>query len=167
MSELLKSFGIQGKILLWQVVNFGILFLALWFILYKPIRRLLEEREGKVAESLEKAEQLEKKSQALEGEFRQKMIEQRKELEELHTKALKEQEKIKKEMRERTEKEAQKFMEEARTLALEEKAQILQSLEQEVKQTAVFLAGKILEKEIDEEKQKELLVQAIKILKNG
>ena len=59
MSEILKSFGIEGKILIWQAINFGILFAILWKFMYKPIRKVMKEREEKVKESLEKAEKLE------------------------------------------------------------------------------------------------------------
>ena len=66
MEQLLQSFGIDGRILFWQAINFGVLFAVLWFLLYKPLRRIMKDREDKVRESLEGADKLETKSKELE-----------------------------------------------------------------------------------------------------
>ena len=165
MESLLSSFGLDGKILLWQMVNFGILFLILSRFLFRPVKKLMKEREERVRESLTQAEKLEKKSKELEEKLKKDMASQRKELEEMHAKSLALQEKIRKEMKIKAEEEVKKMMEDARALAEEEKRSLVESLEGEIKTIAVALASKVLEKEIDEKKQKELLEEAVKTLK--
>ncbi len=159
--ELLRSFGIEGKVLLWQIINFSVLFGVLWYFLYKPINKLMADREGKIAESLNKANELEQKSKELEKEFKTKMAEQRKELEEMHTKALEQQARIKKEMKAKADEEARMIVEEARGIIISEKQQMMDALEAEIKQLAVSLAKRILEKEIDEKDQKKIMEQAL------
>lgn len=165
MTEVMKSFGIEWKLLLWQAVNFGLLFLILSKFFYKPARKVMKEREDKVRESLERADALEKKSEELEGKFRRRMAEERKEIEDIHKRALEGQEKLRKELLVKTEEEAQRIFKEAEQLAAEEKAQVLKSLEDEIKKTAVLLASKILEKEINEKTEKKFLEQALGELK--
>lgn len=165
MEQLLNSFGIKWEILIWQVINFGVLFFVLSRFLYKPIKRLMQERENKIAESLKKAEELDEKSKKFEEELRQKMSEQRKEIEEMHQKAMSQQEMLRKDLKAKAEEEVQKIISEAKDMAAAEKEQILSSLEAEVKQLAVSLASKVLEREIDEEKEKELLENALGVLK--
>src|SRR3989338_814986 len=164
--ELLRSFGIEGKVLLWQIINFGLLFAVLWYFLYKPIKKIMAERESKISDSLNKATQLEEKSKKLEDELKVKMAEQRKELEEMHTKALAQQDKVRKDMKALAEEEARKIVEEARSIIAQEKQNMFVALESEVKQLAATLATKILEKEVDEKSQKKLMEEALAVLKS-
>jgi len=52
MNQLLSAFGIDWHLLLINVINFGLLLLALWYFLYGPIVRTLEARRQKVAQSV-------------------------------------------------------------------------------------------------------------------
>lgn len=56
MDQLLEAFGINGSLLLAQLVNFGILFVALTWLLYKPVMKTLDERRAKVAQGVIDAE---------------------------------------------------------------------------------------------------------------
>jgi len=165
MNEVLKSFGIEKWILFWQMVNFGVLFLILWKFLYKPLRTIMQEREEKIQESLNKADALEKRSEKFEEELKEKMSAQRSEIEEIHEKARKTQEELKKELRAKAEEESAKIIQEARAATEQERKHILASVEKEVQKAAVLLAEKILEKEIDAKKQKELVDEALGRLK--
>lgn len=166
MEQLLKSFGIEWEILIWQVVNFGVLFWILSRFLYKPLKKVIHDREKKIAASLHEADQLKKKSKEMEGEFKRQMSDQRKEIEEMHEKARKANEQLRKELRAQAEGEAKRIIEEARAAADEDKKEIMASVEDEVKRLAVALAGKVLEKEIDETKEMELMTEAVDMLKS-
>ncbi len=56
MAELFEAFGIDWKILVINLVNFGALLLVLWYFLYGPIVRMLEARRRQIAEGVEAAE---------------------------------------------------------------------------------------------------------------
>lgn len=56
MDQLLDAFGIDWKLLIAQAVNFGVLFVALWFFLFKPVMKTLDERAKKIAQGVEDAE---------------------------------------------------------------------------------------------------------------
>jgi F-type H+-transporting ATPase subunit b len=56
MDQLLEAFGIDWKLLIAQMVNFGVLLVALWFFLYKPVMKTLDERARKIAQGVEDAE---------------------------------------------------------------------------------------------------------------
>lgn len=167
MDQLLKSFGIEWKILIWQVINFGVLFFILSRFLFKPLKKAIHDREKKISASLHEADQLKKKSKEMENEFNRQMRDQRKEIEEMHAKARAANEKLKVELRFQAEEESKRMIAEARASAEEEKKEIMTSLEDEVKGLAIALAGKVLEREIDEEKEKELMKKAVDILKNS
>lgn len=56
MDEIINAFGIDGRLIIIQIVNFAILMAALGYFLYKPILKLLQEREEKIAQGLKDAE---------------------------------------------------------------------------------------------------------------
>ena len=56
MSELFAAFGINWKLLLVQAFNFGLLLLALWYFLYTPVLKMIDDRREKIAEGVQNAE---------------------------------------------------------------------------------------------------------------
>lgn len=56
MDQLFSAFGIDWKLLVAQAVNFGVLFAALTYLLYKPTMKTLDERRQKVAQGVKDAE---------------------------------------------------------------------------------------------------------------
>ncbi len=56
MESLLDAFGIDWKLLIAQLVNFGVLFFALTYLLYKPVLKTLDERKAKIAQGVLDAE---------------------------------------------------------------------------------------------------------------
>ena len=56
MEQLFEAFGIDGKLLLAQLINFGVLFVLLTWLLYKPVMKTLDERRAKIAQGVEDAE---------------------------------------------------------------------------------------------------------------
>ncbi len=56
MSQVLSVFGIDWRLLLINAVNFGLVLLALWYFLYAPILKMLEERRKKVSDGVRDAE---------------------------------------------------------------------------------------------------------------
>ena len=52
----MEAIGINVAGLITQLVSFGVLFLVLWLLLYKPIVRMLDERSERIRESLEASE---------------------------------------------------------------------------------------------------------------
>ena len=68
MQALLSAFGISGSLLLAQAVNFGILLVVLWYFLYKPVMKVLAERQQKVAQGVMDAERAAEKLKGADAE---------------------------------------------------------------------------------------------------
>lgn len=56
MESLIQAFGIDVRLITIQVINFAVLAAALSYFLYKPILRIVGEREEKIKEGVENAE---------------------------------------------------------------------------------------------------------------
>jgi F-type H+-transporting ATPase subunit b len=57
MNALLAAFGIDWRLLIVNIVNFGILLGVLWYFLYKPLTNMLESRRMRIAEGVQNAEE--------------------------------------------------------------------------------------------------------------
>ena len=57
MNQLLDQLGIDWKLFLSQAINFFILLLVLTFFVYKPVIKIIKERNKKIKEGLDKAEE--------------------------------------------------------------------------------------------------------------
>jgi F-type H+-transporting ATPase subunit b len=61
MEQLFETFGIDWKLLLAQIVNFGVLAAGLTYFLYRPVMKTLDDRRAKVAQGIEDAEEASEK----------------------------------------------------------------------------------------------------------
>jgi F-type H+-transporting ATPase subunit b len=56
MEQLITAFGIDAKLIIIQILNFGILMGLLTYFLYKPLLGMLNKREDKIAQGMKDAE---------------------------------------------------------------------------------------------------------------
>lgn len=55
MEEIIKAFGIDGRLITIQIVNFFVLLAALSYLLYTPLMKMLDERKRLIAKGVEDA----------------------------------------------------------------------------------------------------------------
>lgn len=66
MQALINQFGIDWKLFLAQIINFGIVLIVLKVFVYKPILNILKERRKKIEEGVIKAKAAEEKLKQVE-----------------------------------------------------------------------------------------------------
>lgn len=66
MEQILSTFGIDWKLLLINALNFALALTVLWYFLYTPIMRVLEERREKVSRGVKDAESAQAKLKEIE-----------------------------------------------------------------------------------------------------
>ena len=57
MNEFFNQFGIDWKLFLSQLVNFALILIILRLFVYKPVLKIIKERNKKIKEGLDKAEE--------------------------------------------------------------------------------------------------------------
>ena len=75
MTELFSQLGINGKLLLAQAVNFGVVLIVLTFVVYRPLVRVIEDRRRKIELGLHSAEIAEERLGQIEKEKVEKLAE--------------------------------------------------------------------------------------------
>ena len=71
----LGSLGIVPSTLIAQIINFLVLFGLLYFVAYKPIMRMLDERSNKIKESIDQTEHIKEQAEHAEKETVKKIKE--------------------------------------------------------------------------------------------
>jgi F-type H+-transporting ATPase subunit b len=67
MSELFAAFGIDWRLLIINLVNFGLMLGVLWYFLYGPVLKVLEARREKIAGGVRDAEKAKATLKEIEG----------------------------------------------------------------------------------------------------
>ncbi len=144
MSELFSAFGINGKLLIAQAVNFGALLFVMWYFLYTPVLHMIDERRRKIAEGVEKAEAADRRLAEADTEGKSVVASAGKEAEVLVASARTRAEEQANDIVKRSQEKAEQFMAEATARAEEAKRQALVAGEKEIARAAMLAAEKIL-----------------------
>lgn len=153
---LVGQFGINGKVIVAQLINFGVVAFILWRFAFKPVIATMDERQRKISEGLQFAE--EAKTQLAETEKRQAEV-----LREANTKAqqiLHEARESAVKFEERMKNETASQIEEMRRRAAEsnelERQKMLSEVRQEVARLVVLTSARVLQRELGSDERQRL-----------
>ncbi len=144
MGDLFSTFGLDWKLLLVQSVNFGLLLLLLWKFLYTPVLKMLDERRGKIAESVVKAEAADRRLADADTEGKGIVASAGKEAELLVAAGRSRAEEQAAEIAKQAQERADRVIADAAARAEETKRQALVAGEKEIARAAMLAAEKIL-----------------------
>lgn len=155
--ELFSVLGVDWHTLVAQLINYGILLVALSVLLYKPILKLLDDRRERIAKSMEDAKRIEQKLKEIEKERESMMKQLDQKSSALLNEAKKQAESAKTEMVAAAKNEADAMLERGRKQLEDERRKMVSDLEKTVARVGVELAGKILQREFSPEDQKRIV----------
>jgi F-type H+-transporting ATPase subunit b len=160
-----RLFSLDAQFLFDAVVlalSMLVLFSLLSYILFNPVRDLLEKRKQRVFEEQETAKKNRQEAITFKEEYEQKLKEVDKEAEEIlseaHKKAKKNEAKIIAEAKE----EATRMIERANAEISLEKQKALDDMKQEIISIATMMAEKIVTVSMDEKTQEHLIEETLK-----
>ena len=166
MPEIFAKLGLDTKLIIAQIVNFILLLIILRRFAYKPVLNMLEKRADTIDKSLKQAKKIKEELQKTEDDRRKEMKKAREEYNVLiaEAKATGEQKKeeMTKEARQKTEEIITKAKEEIRS----EKEKSVQEARQEIADLAIEISKKIIGRNIDEEKERELVKESLAKIKS-
>lgn len=145
MDGLLSAFGIDWKLLIAQGVNFGVLIVALYFFLYKPVLTVMEERRLMVQKGVEDAERATEKLAGADKESASIVEKADKEAAEMLASARDAAGSERTRLVKEAEARAAAIAEDAETRAKEASAKALRESEKEIARLAVLAAAKVMQ----------------------
>jgi F-type H+-transporting ATPase subunit b len=155
----LDKLGINLGYLLSQIVNFTLLAVLLYFVAYKPILRMLDERSARIKKGLEDAETASKRAAEMEQEFERKLAEARKEGQEIIAQSTKMSEKARQDILDRAREESSALIEKAKEEISRERDLAMADLRQQVAELSLSIAEKVIGEAVDEQKQRRLIAE--------
>jgi F-type H+-transporting ATPase subunit b len=152
---------IQLPQLLFQIVNFSVVFGALVYLLYKPLMKILDERAERVSQSLKEVElatQEKEKLQALK-------IKTKREAEKAAAEILEEAKKIaskrKQELTAETKETLAKEMQKAQSRWQAEKKQMTATMKKQLIESVIQVSGLVIGKKLDKKTNEKLIAQGL------
>ena len=155
------TLGINLKLFIAQLINFGILLFVLWRYAFTPIAKRLTERTEKIEKSLHDADRIAKEKQEFETWKNAEMGKARQEASSIVTAAQTEAQKAKQQIAEQTKAEQEKIVAQAKQQIESEKSRQLAEAKSEIANMVTSAAEKILRKKLDAKADQELIKESL------
>lgn len=162
MDELIKTFHLDWKLLIAQLVNFGIVLFVLWKFALKPLMKVMDQRKKEIEKSLDDAKKIEA-NLIMSNEGREKKIlEAKKEAQRLIEEAQAHGQEQGQKLIEEAKAEVQTVIAAAKEQIANEKDRMLKEVKSEVSDLVIQTAKKVLSEVIDKKIDSEIIKQSLK-----
>ena len=151
-------------LMIWTVVTFLFTFVALRLIAWKPILAALDEREGRIRESLAKAELAQAEAERAIAENRANMEASLRRSQELVVEARQEADRVRSQAREEAREETRKILDEGRRQLEAERRAAVAELRQDAAGLAIRAAEQLLKKNLGAAENRQLVEEFLEQL---
>lgn len=159
--ELKPLIGISYE-LIFQLINTFLVFVILKKLLFKPVLGIIEAREKDIRENLAQGEVAKTEGLSLKKEYEEKIISAKNEGQEIIKQATLRAEQKESEMIANAKNEAQNIREKANKDIEQERQKAMNEIKNDISDIALLAASKVIEKDIDKSKHKDLINNFIK-----
>jgi len=151
-------FSINVGLSIWTVVVFLVLLLVLWKFAWGPILDAVESREQNIQEALDEAARRNREARELLREQKAELAEARHQAQEIVSEGREAGEQVRKEIEEKAREESRQILARARKEIEREKDAALDTIRRESVELAMAAASRLLEKKLDAEEDRELVM---------
>jgi F-type H+-transporting ATPase subunit b len=161
------AIGIEWNVLLAQLINFGILFGLLFIVLYKPMRRMFDERSARIKASMEQAEGIKEQLAQTQEQVREQLEAARREGQAILARAAQMGEQLKEEAKQEAKQEAAAIVVMARAEIERERDAAIAQLRNQFVDLAIAAAEKVVSKTLDREKHRQMIEEVLEQAQGG
>lgn len=155
------ALGINLKLFIAQLINFGIILLVLWKWVFTPVAKKLTERTERVEKAMRDASETQKAKDEYFQWKETEMVRVKSQATAIITAAQSEAEKAKQQILDEAKKEQGKVIEQAKVKIEEEKNQAVREVKAEMADLVTLATEKILRQKLDSAKDKEFIKETI------
>jgi F-type H+-transporting ATPase subunit b len=149
--------SVEPGLIIWTILIFVMLVLILKKYAWKPLLKSLNDREQGIKDSIEKAEYLKQEAEKMLEEHRKMIAKADEESRKIINESKQMAEKMRNDLMSKTGEDAARMITQAKLEIEREKVAALNTLKDEIANLAVQAAGKIIDENLDAEKQKKLI----------
>ncbi len=153
--------NVNEGLIIWTIVTFILLLLVLKAVAWKPLLAMLDEREGRIRDSLNQAEKARQEAQNAAEENRRAMENAQAEARQAIAAGREAAERAAEEVRGRAADESRQMLQQARQTIRQEKEQAIQELRTHAASLAIEAAGKVLDENLDNARNRKLVDEFI------
>ena len=157
LQPLFEGLGITWSSLLAHLVNFGLLFVLLWLVGYKPMMRMFDERARKIKESMEQAEQVKVQAAVAEEELKKQIEEGRREGQEIVARAMRTGEELRQKAQSEAKKEGEAIIASARVEIQRERDEAITEIRHEFADLTITAAEKVIDRSLDKQAHRDII----------
>ena len=157
----MEGIGINLPLLLAFVINFIILLVLLSVVLYKPVLKMLDERQAKIKESMDQAEQIRQQVVKTEDDIKAQLESARKEGQKIIVQAEQIGERLKNEAKEEARHEAESLISKAHIELQRQRDKDIEDLRKQFADIALLAAEKVINETLDKEKHRKLIDEVL------
>jgi F-type H+-transporting ATPase subunit b len=155
----LDKLGINLGLLVSQLVNFSLLVVLLYLLLYKPVLNMLNQRKDRIARSMADVDAARESAARAQQEYDRKIAESQRRAQEIIAKAAQDGERVGAEIEAQARKDAEEIRKRAAEAAEQEKAQILADVQKQIADLSMLATERVLGQAVDEKTQRRLIDQ--------
>ncbi|MEK7617752.1 MAG: F0F1 ATP synthase subunit B [Patescibacteria group bacterium] len=160
-SGILGTLGINWKLFIAQLINFGIILLVLWKWVFTPVAKKLTERTEGVEKAMRDASETEKAKADYFQWKETEMIKVRSQATAIITAAQSEAGKAKQQIMDETKSEQARVIEQAKVKIEEEKNRAVREVKSQMADLVTLATGRIIKEKLDSNKDKELIYETL------
>ena len=155
--EGLAGLGINVPVLLAQIVNVVILLVVLYFVAYKPVMRMLDQRSKRIKDSMEQVDAIKEQAARTEEEVKKQLEAAGKEGQKRIAQAAQAGEEIREKAKQSARQEAEALITRARGEIQRERDEAISELRKEVADVTITAAEKVIDRSLDKKAHRELI----------
>lgn len=144
----MEQLGINLPKLIYQIINFGVMAVILYALLYQRVLNMLRERTARIEQSLQDAEQVKQQLANAQRDYEAEMAKARQEAAALLSQAQERAKSQETEIVAQARQEAERIRSEAREQARQERERMLQEIKGQVAALVTETASKVLQAEL-------------------
>ncbi len=155
----MRELGLDLGLLISQIVNFGLLALLLYVLLYKPVLGKLEERAARIKKGLDDAERAKELVAQAQARYEEELERARRDAREVIERATRSAEQQRQEILARARQEAHDLILNAQQQVQHELQEQQIALQHQMIDLAIAAAARILREDLDDEKHHRLVAE--------
>ena len=160
-AEKFSLMSVHPGTVIWTIIIFLLLLVILTKLVWKPLLKVVADRENRIREDLERAEKARAEAEKALEQQKQALEKQRREASEFVARAKEEAQATREQLLEKAKQEADELLQRTRRQLDEEKNRAIGEVKKYVVELAVDAAGHLLSKSLDDETHKRMVQQYI------
>jgi len=159
-----EALGINLNLFLAQLINFGAMVGLLWYLLYKPVTKMLNDRTARIEASLREADQVKQQLVNAKSGYEAEIAKARQEAVGIVSQAQERAKVQEVEIVAQARREADRLREEARVQAIQERDQMLREAKGQIAELVTLTASRVLNAELKAGGHDQLIAQSLAAL---